>query len=217
MAQGKLKVQKTARYFTSGNLSQQTKNVWVVLHGYGQLANYFLLKFENLVNPTTCVIAPEGLNRFYIRGVEGRVKATWMTKEDRLDDIEDYVNYLNQLTTEIILKQAPNAKIHVIGFSQGGATASRWLAAGQHHASTLVFWASTFPRDTDFNLTAQTLKNTQVIVVVGDKDEFINEERLKESTDNLNAKGIQFDLIRFKGNHTIEPAVFSQLMPLIEI
>jgi hypothetical protein len=43
------------------------------------------------------IIAPEGLSRFYRKGFSGDVVASWMTKDDRLDDMEDYVRYLNDL------------------------------------------------------------------------------------------------------------------------
>ena len=35
-----------ARYFTAGELNASTKQVWFVLHGYGQLAQFFLRKLE---------------------------------------------------------------------------------------------------------------------------------------------------------------------------
>lgn len=37
-----------ARYYTMGELSEQTRTIWWVMHGYGQLAAYFLQKFAFL-------------------------------------------------------------------------------------------------------------------------------------------------------------------------
>jgi hypothetical protein len=46
-------------------------------------------------------VAPEGLSRFYFEGgfhgPGSKVGATWMTREDRLAKIEDYVGYLDAL------------------------------------------------------------------------------------------------------------------------
>ena len=41
-------VPKTAKYFTLGELNENTETVWFVIHGYGQLAEYFIKKFKVL-------------------------------------------------------------------------------------------------------------------------------------------------------------------------
>ena len=97
MKEQTIETKKTARYYTLGTLSENTKTVWFVCHGYGQLANYFLRNFKLLENEKTFVISPEGFHRYYLNGFSGRVGASWMTKEDRLNDIADYVAYLDQL------------------------------------------------------------------------------------------------------------------------
>ena len=60
-----LKVSRTARYFTLGELNEQTKNVWFVCHGYGQLAEYFIRNFEAINDGENLIVAPEALSRFY--------------------------------------------------------------------------------------------------------------------------------------------------------
>ena len=87
-----IKTQKTARYFVLGNPGAQTKVIWFVLHGYGQLAERFISKFQSLVDDYTVVVAPEALHRFYATGNSGRIGASGMTKEDRENDILDYVH-----------------------------------------------------------------------------------------------------------------------------
>ena len=39
------------------------------MHGYGQLAEYFIRKFNVLEEQNICVIAPEGFSRFYLENV----------------------------------------------------------------------------------------------------------------------------------------------------
>ena len=88
----------TARYYTLGEINEDPQQeVWVVLHGYGQLAQYFVRKFEPLLQDDVCVVAPEGLSLFYLRGTEGRVGATWMTSEFREHAISNYLVYLQKL------------------------------------------------------------------------------------------------------------------------
>ncbi len=48
-----------------------------------------------------------------------------MTKEDRENEIADYVDFLDAVFGEVV---TPGARVTVLGFSQGVATAARWLA-----------------------------------------------------------------------------------------
>src|SRR5688572_13234288 len=91
----------SARYYKSGEINPSTKHIWLVLHGYGQLAQYFLKKFKSIMSTNTIVIAPEGLSKFYLETLQpegrksDRVGATWMTRENREMDIRNYIHYLN--------------------------------------------------------------------------------------------------------------------------
>jgi predicted esterase len=96
-----------AVYHQSSEIKSNTDEVWFVLHGYGQLPQYFLRKFLPIADSTRVIIAPGGLSRFYLDGFSGRVGSTWMTKEERLLDIRNYIEYLNALALEV-LKQASN-------------------------------------------------------------------------------------------------------------
>ena len=92
------------------------------------------------------ILAPEGLSRFYIKGTDGRVGASWMTRDERLSDIEDQIYYLNHWWAG--LNPKPDAKIIVVGFSQGVATRSRWLASG-FQANSVILHSGTIPPEWD--------------------------------------------------------------------
>ena len=77
---------KTFRYHIL-NEGTNAKKVLYVLHGYGQLAEFFVRKFREL-GDEYLIVAPEGMHRFYLQGSSGRVGASWMTKEDREQDIK---------------------------------------------------------------------------------------------------------------------------------
>jgi predicted esterase len=53
-----------------------------------------------------------------------------MTKEDRITDISDYVRYLDELRRSRLASDGPLPQV-LLGFSQGVATAFRWLALGE--------------------------------------------------------------------------------------
>src|SRR5690242_4086162 len=135
-----LSTPRTARYFTLGNL-QDAKEIWFVLHGYGYLAEDFIKNFQALSYNNTLIIAPEALSRFYLRGFGGNIGASWMTREDRLSEIDDYILYLDNLYSEIIENTSVN-KITAVGFSQGGPAVLRWLANGKSKVDNVVLWSA---------------------------------------------------------------------------
>ena len=119
-----------------------------VLHGYGQLAEYFIRKFQAPCEAGWRVVAPEGAHRFYLKGTEGRVGASWMTREARLDDIADYVQSTWIARQEIL--DPPRPPRLLLGFSQGVATALRWAALGQNGPAswdTLIAHSGVIPPD----------------------------------------------------------------------
>jgi len=98
---------RSARYFTLGT-PEHAGDLWFVCHGYGQLAARFLERFHPLEAEGRCIVAPEGLSRFYLTEspTERRVGASWMTREDRLHEIDDYLRYLDGVYAKIVLRNA---------------------------------------------------------------------------------------------------------------
>lgn len=212
MLEKHITISKTARYFLLGDPSGEIDRVWFVCHGYGQLASYFLKNFEVLDNGKNLIVAPEGLHRFYWNGFEGKVVACWMTKEDRLNDISDYVNYLDKVYEEVIASlKNRNVKITVLGFSQGVATVTRWLTMGKAKPEKLILWAGIFPPDLKFDPDQNIFNQMDTRMVVGMKDPFLKEIDLDEYEKVLKNTGIKYQLIRFDGKHEIEPSVLLNL------
>lgn len=193
-----IKVEKTANFYVLGNLEQAT-TIWFVLHGYGYLAQYFIKKFNPILNPNTCVVAPEGLSKFYLNGdgVDGRVGASWMTKESREEEIEDYVNYLNKLYHNLV--NTDNIKINIVGFSQGGATASRWISDGKIRVDNFILWSTVFPEDMQF----KAIEHTPTFFVCGDNDEYVTKERIEAQKALITKANAKITTIYFNGKHDI--------------
>lgn len=206
-----------ARYYKLGEITPHTKKVWFVIHGYGQLAQYFIKKFSILENTETCIIAPEGLSRFYLEDVTKRsqsgnnkVGATWMTRENRLMDIENYLTYLNGIYSKEI-STSFTGQVTLFGFSQGGATVSRWALDGKVNFQRLILWAGIFPNDMDFEKGASLFKNKEVIEVFGDQDPFLTDDRLIEMKDLNKKLNLKPTLVQFKGGHEIDQETLLQL------
>jgi predicted esterase len=207
---------RTARYFTRGPSPVAAREIWFVLHGYGQLAGRFLRSFDPLDDGTRCLVAPEGLSRFYLEPGGGRernakVGATWMTREDRLTDIADYVRYLDTLYDDILRGREHTGGVSVLGFSQGTATAARWLVQGSAHADRLVLYGGEVPPDLDLAAARTRWERTALTLVAGSEDAYITPKVLARDEARLREQGIGVRVERFEGGHEVLPDVLRRI------
>jgi predicted esterase len=193
-------VSKTAKYHTLGTLNENTREVWFVIHGFAQLAETYLNSFAALDNGERFFIAPEALNRFYLKVGKPEVGATWMTREDRDAEIADYVAYLNTLYDSISLGEH-KPKIVVLGFSQGVATVSRWLYKNPRKVDTLIFYAGEPANELQTTESISTFNKTNNYFIWGNEDQFVNDSNIQKFKDLL----VNFEFISFEGKHEISP------------
>jgi predicted esterase len=205
MQQYAITIPKTARYFQLGEITSSTKQIWIVLHGYAQLANYFIKWFEPILDEETVIIAPEGLHRFYWQGFSGKVVASWMTKEDRESDIHDYINFLDEVMDRVKERMVnPETKIIAFGFSQGVASVSRWVFNSvRHQPDELVLWAGLFPSDFALENGGAYQPQKPIYVLFGDEDEFYREYDQDQLRQQLLSYPFEFEFISYKGGHKV--------------
>jgi len=199
-------VTKTARYYTMGSLTEQTQEIWFVIHGWAQLAEQYISSFKALDDGTRFIIAPEALNKFYIKTGKPEVGATWMTREDREHEMADYVAYLNTLYDALNLG-AQNAKIVVLGFSQGVATTSRWMYQNPRKADTLIFYAGEPGNELQNPESIAAFDKTKNYFIWGSEDPFVNELNIQKFKDMLT----NFEFVPFEGKHEINADVLLAL------
>ena len=212
----RVSVSRTARYYTLGAPGPGTRQVWVVCHGYGQLASRFLEKLRVLDDATRYLVAPEGLSRFYLSEspTERRVGASWMTREDRLAEIEDYVQYLDAVYQDVFGSlDRSQVTVHALGFSQGAATVSRWTALGRAKVDRLTLWGGEFPPDLDLALEAvvDRLRAARLSLVYGRADEFITSKVIATTVKRLRAHGVPVREIPFDGAHELNEGILEGL------
>jgi predicted esterase len=181
----------------------------MVCHGYAQLARYFIRVFETLDDGTRIIIAPEALNRFYhARGPDdpaqgARVAATWMTREDREHEIDDYVAYLDDLAAQVTAELTAAPRITAFGFSQGAATVSRWAAFGRTRIDSVVLWGSGPAHD--LPLGPGVLRGARLLLVAGSADPHLAAARLAEERRRLIETGVEHELLMYDGGHSVVP------------
>jgi len=207
----RIKFEFNARYQILGELHEGVEQLWFVCHGHGQLAQYFIKKFEAINDGKTVIVAPEGLFRYYLEGFTGRVGATWMTKEDRASDIQNYLTYLSAVMSTIKGQLPAKVKTTLFGFSQGAATISRFATQTDVVFDQLVLWAGIFPPDLPPLKSTQRLSEKKTYFVIGDNDPFALPERLVEQEAIVKQLKLAPERITFEGEHELHEQVILQI------
>jgi predicted esterase len=221
-----IEVPRTARYWVLGGKVAAPRELWFVLHGYGQLARRFLRRFEALDDGTRVIVAPEALSRFYAsdgarrHGPGSVVGATWMTREDREREITDYVSYLDRLAAAVRAGIADEVRgevggtLHstVLGFSQGVATAARWSVLGAERPARLALWGDFLPPDLDLHRARAAWAATDVVLVRGTADAALSDGARAHSEEaSLARAGLSPVRFHYEGGHEIEPEALRAL------
>lgn len=212
MRQHQLIVQRRARFYSLGEV-ESARELWIVVHGYGQLAADFISGFASVAGGDRAVVAPEALNRYYREEPGGshadaKVGATWMTREDREAEIADYVGYLDAVAREV---GADGRKLTAVGFSQGVATVTRWTALGTARIDRLILWAGSIPGDLDLKTHADRFPRNALDMVIGSRDEFATWANIDEQRQRLEAVGLLHELHRFEGGHRLDRETLATL------
>jgi predicted esterase len=198
------------------------REVWFVLHGYGQLAGRFIERFRALpgAGVARAVVAPEALSRFYVErevgphGRETRVGASWMTRSGREREIADYVEYLDRVAAEVLAGAGPDRepRLVVLGFSQGAETASRWATYGTTRPAELVLWGGGLAADLDMARATAVVEHFAVRFIVADDDPWAR-ERVESSISKLRIVGLRPERIDYPGRHGINGEVMARVWP----
>jgi predicted esterase len=213
-----LTVKRTARYYTLGEPSRPVADVWVVCHGFGQLARPFIDEFRPIARPGRLIVAPEALSRFYLNreggraGASARVGATWMTREDRLAEIDDYVRYLDDLFREIVGGHGNDVRATALGFSQAAATVARWLVHGTSKLDRVILWEGLLPPEIDPAGEAHDrLASTDLYLILGTSDDMLDAAQIRAQRDALERADVRHSVLEFDGGHVLDRETLAKL------
>lgn len=207
-----LAVPRTARYYSLGDPAT-ARHVWFALHGYGQLAATFIGYLNTVITGERLVIAPEALSRFYLdNSGRGAIGASWMTREDREEEIRDYVRYLDLVYHQVRATVAPDARCFVLGFSQGVATTARWVTLGTARFDGICLWAGSLPPELD----PTPLIDRPVAVVAGHRDSYLPSDWVTRESERLRSHGIAAREFTFHGGHRLDRTVLSEVAAYLE-
>jgi predicted esterase len=210
-----LTVPRRARYFSLGPSGRDAGEIWLVLHGYAQLAERFLRWFRPIDDGHRWIVAPEALSRFYLetslKGVHGPViGATWLTREAREADLEDHLDYLDRLAAHLHDRAGP-LRLTLLGFSQGAAMAARWIARRAVKADRVILWGTPLPSDIVPNELGGRLAGIPVWLVAGTRDSYARPDEIEAAAAGLAAGGARVTMHRYQGGHRVDSAALLEI------
>jgi predicted esterase len=134
-----------------------------------------------------------------------------MTREDRELEIADQLAYLARLQAELLPADAP-VSVGVLGFSQGTATAGRWIVQGGARPERLILWGGALPPDVDDGAARAALAGTRVDLVAGERDEVLPPELFERELARLRGLGLDVRGHRFSGGHRLDRSLLTELL-----
>lgn len=195
--------QAAAPFEMLGQLTQETTDIWLLFHGFGQLAARFIRKFEFLDDGQQVVIAPQGPDRFYFDQFR-KTGASWTTRDHRDLHLANQQNYLDAVWTQVTAgTDLSNVRIHTLGFSQGVSVQTRWISGRSIEASTMIYWAGGYPEDLNPSDWEYAVSQPSVMSIVGDEDEYLTEERMAQERQKVMACHPQSEFRLFSGRHVM--------------
>jgi len=197
-------------YATLHGLTSKTKNIWIVFHGIGYLSKYFLRHFDELNGDENYIIAPQAPSKYYLNGQYKHVGASWLTKEQTTQEIDNVLSYLDQVIENEHIPS--NCNFIVFGYSQGVSIATRWVAKRKIQCDHLILYAGGLPNELNAEQFLFLKNKCQVKFIIGNKDEFLQEQRLtieKRRIEKLFKGRAQLQI--YDGGHELQKKLINNL------
>jgi len=202
----------TKTYSTLNSLTDKTKYIWFVFHGIGYLSKYFIKYFNELPPEENYIIAPQAPSKYYLNNEYRHVGASWLTKENTVTETANILAYIDAVYSGENIPA--HSKLIIFGYSQGVSIATRWVAKRKLKCDHLVLYAGGIPKELtpkDFRFLGTN--ETKITTLVGDKDEYITAERLRQESEKIETL---FDgrakQIIFEGRHEVKKELLNQFL-----
>ena len=103
-------------------------------------------------------------------------------------------------------------KLHLLGFSQGVATVSRWAVQQKIRFDSLILWAGGFPSEIQKRELDLWKTDAKLELVIGKADQFYNEISVNLQIEKLKELGLSPNLTIFEGKHELESQVLQTIV-----
>jgi len=185
------------RYVVAPAAATEKPPLLVAFHGYAESPENALERAVAIPGVDAwCVAAIQGLHRFY-RGRSDAVVASWMTRQDRDEAIDDNIKYVHDVVEELHREQRLSRPTVYAGFSQGVAMAFRAAASGEGRPR-VVACGGDVPPELD---PAALGRIDAAVVGRGERDEWYTESKLDTDLRRLRTAGVAVQPVVFDGAH----------------
>ena len=192
----------TNTYHTLNELTEKTKNVWMVFHGMGYLSKYFINYFSELNAEENFIIAPQAPSKYYQGNDFKHVGASWLTRENTQLETQNILKYIDAIYEKELAETTAN--LIVMGYSQGVSIATRWVASRKVQCDKLILHSGGIPNELQPNDYEFLKTDAEVIYLYGNKDQYITEAR--ETEEKLKGTKLFQDRLKievFNGIHEV--------------
>lgn len=180
-------------------------------HGLGQLAGPFLAPFQKLATVADCsLIAPQAPHKYVRDPFSGAEGACWSCPSDTPEVHEATFAYLDAVAAEW---EAPNTRVILFGFSQGGLTASRWAAHRKRSPSHLILHSAPLPR----KMTEERILAERITLIAGTRDPLVTPQLKEDTLARARRLASEVELCVFEGAHEILTETLENLWTTLKL
>lgn len=172
-------------------------NAWLVgFHGYGENADKHLDELRRIPADGWRLASVQALHPFYNQRTN-EIVASWMTRLDREQAIDDNIEYVRAVVQDIVSAQGPIARLVYVGFSQGVAMAYRAAARGGDSCDGVIALAGDIPPE----LRCSSTRLPPVLIARGAHDTWYTEEVMGRDIEFLDSRRVPVQTLIFDGGH----------------
>lgn len=191
-------------YRTLNTISNTTRYVWLVFHGLGYLSEYFIKHFKNLNPSENYIICPQAPSKYYADTTFNKVGACWLTKENTALETENILNYIDAVMEKELSNN--NAKLIVLGYSQGVSIAARWLVKRKKDCERFIMISGRFPSEIGKKDIIH-FKSSKVYLTIGTNDPLISKELASRQIEKLKKLFPELNEIHHQGGHKMDTSL----------
>ena len=185
----------------------------VAFHGYAQNAEAMMTELRAVPGSEAwALVSVQALHRFYSKG-ERDVVASWMTRQDRDQAIDDNVRYIDAVLNDVghqFDELMPD--IICLGFSQGAAMAYRAGLRGKRPVAGIIAVGGDVPPDVKVVPAAEW---PRVWIAAGDSDYWYTPEKVAADAAFLHAHGVRHEFLHYTGGHVFTEPVHQGIAQFI--